>query len=124
DVFRTVSAISAARRLGLSATLVREDGREAEVFAMAGPIIYDVPWIELERAGWIAPARCYEVRIPEAPSARDRTRYKHAVIRRILDQHPDQPSLIVGSQVQSLKAIAQRFALPLLTGKDSPERRE
>ncbi|CAN5722627.1 DEAD/DEAH box helicase [soil metagenome] len=124
NVFRTVSAISAVRRLGLSATLVREDGREAEVFAMVGPAVFDLPWIELEREGWIAPALCYEVRIPRADTARDRGRYKHAVIQRIIERHNESPVLIVGSNVQSLTAIANRFDLPILTGKDSTDRRE
>ena len=124
DVFRTVSAISADRRLGLSATLVREDGREADVFAMVGPVVYDVPWIELEREGWIAPARCYEVRIPEAADGRARARFKHAVIERILDAQSGRPALVVGSNVQALTAVARRFELPLLTGRDGPGRRE
>ena len=123
DVFRSVAAISTGQRLGLSATLVREDGREAEIFAMVGPVIVDIPWVELERDGWIAPARCYEVRIPEAGSVRDRARYKHAVIERIIANHGGRPVLIVGTNVQSLTSIATRFGLPILTGQDGPERR-
>ncbi len=123
NVFRTVSAISAARRLGLSATLVREDGREAEIFAMVGPVIYDLPWVELEREGWIAPARCFEVRIPPAESTRERSRFKHAVVERLVASNEGRPMLIVGSHVASLAAIAKRFDFPLLTGKDGPSRR-
>ena len=123
DVFRRVSGIGADRRLGLSATLVREDGREAEVFAMVGPVVYDVPWIELEHEGWIAPARCYEVRIPKAPSATERARYKHAVIERILGANPDRPTLVVGTAVPALERAARQFGLPLLTGRDNQERR-
>lgn len=123
DVFRTVSAFSADRRLGLSATLVREDGREAEIFAMAGPVIFDLPWIELERDGWIAPARCYEVRIPEAATSRERASYKSAVVERILEAQDGRPTLVVGSSIASLASVSSRFDLPLLTGKDGPARR-
>ena len=124
DVFRNASAISAHRRLGLSATLVREDGREADVFGMVGPVLYDVPWIELERDGWIANARCIEVRIPKAPSAADRTRYKLAVVERLLSQHPDRQTLIVGSRIPLLESVAGRLDLPLLTGADDEATRQ
>jgi DNA excision repair protein ERCC-3 len=124
DVFRLVSAISAPRRLGLSATLVREDGREGEVFAMVGPAIFDIPWVELEHEGWIAPARCREVRIPAAAASTDRLRYKQAVVERLLHVHRSEPTLVVGSNVASLRATAQRFGLPLITGKTEPARRE
>jgi DNA excision repair protein ERCC-3 len=122
--FRHVSAISAPRRLGLSATLVREDAREAEVFAMAGPIIYDVPWIELESQGWIAPAACFEVRIPAARTPTEQARYKAAVVERLLAGHPDDPTLLVGSNVASLQALARRFELPLLVGSSDAATRE
>jgi DNA excision repair protein ERCC-3 len=124
DVFRLVSAISAPRRLGLSATLVREDGREGEVFAMVGPAIFDIPWVELEHEGWIAPAHCREVRIPAAAASTDRLRYKQAVVERLLHVHRGEPTLVVGSNVASLRATAQRFGLPLITGKTEPARRE
>ncbi|MEZ4522253.1 MAG: helicase-associated domain-containing protein [Thermomicrobiales bacterium] len=124
NVFRAVSAFSAVRRLGLSATLVREDGREAEIFAMVGPVVYDVPWVELERDGWIAPAQCHEVRIPEAPGTRQRQLFKHAVIERILSLHEGKPALIVGSRIQWLESVARRFDVPVLTGKDDPATRE
>ncbi len=123
EVFRTVSAFSATRRLGLSATLVREDGREAEIFAMVGPVVFDLPWVELERDGWLAPARCYEVRIPAASSGRDRTIYKTAVVERLLERSGERPTLVVGSQLDALANAAGRLNLPLLTGKDGPERR-
>ena len=124
DMFRLVAAISAPRRLGLSATLVREDGREAEVFGMVGPVVYDVPWMELEQQGWIAPARCYEVRIPAAATPRDRLRYKAAVVERLLASHRDEPTLVVGSNVPMLTSLARRFDLPLLTGKTETAERE
>lgn len=91
---------------------------------MVGPVIYDIPWVELEQQGWIAPARCYEVRIPEAPTPRDRLRYKAAVVERLLASHPDAPTLVVGSNVALLTSLARRFGLPLLTGKTEPEERE
>ncbi len=123
NVFRLVSDIPALRRLGLTATLVREDRRETEVFAMVGPVVFDVPWVELERQGWIAPATCFEVRIPEAPTSRARQRYKAAVVKRLLALHQSEPTLVVGSNVPSLVGLARTFGIPLLTGKsDSTER--
>jgi DNA excision repair protein ERCC-3 len=124
DVFRLVSAISAPRRLGLSATLVREDGREGEVFAMVGPAIFDIPWVELEAEGWIAPARCREVRIPEAATASDALRYKQAVVERLLHLHRGEPTLVVGSNVASLRSTARRFGISVVTGNTEPARRE
>ena len=75
-VFRVTAEIQARRRLGLTATLVREDGREDDVFALIGPKKYDVPWKELEKQGWIATAACHEIRLPMPRGARAwRTRW-------------------------------------------------
>lgn len=123
DVFRLSAALPASRKLGLSATLVREDGRQAEVFALIGPPVYDVPWIELEQQGWIAPARCAEVRIPEATHDEQRSRYRNAVIERLLALHSGQQTLIVGSNLAGLGAISRRFNIPMLSGKSGRERR-
>jgi DNA excision repair protein ERCC-3 len=123
NVFRLAAAIEADRRLGLSATLVREDGREAEVFALVGPPLYDASWLELERDGWIAPARCVEVRVPAASTDADTVRYRMAVVQRILTQHEHQPTIVVGTDVSSLRAIGRRLGFPVLTGASSAERR-
>jgi DNA excision repair protein ERCC-3 len=123
DVFRLASGIDAARRLGLSATLVREDGREAEVFALVGPPLYEASWIELERDGWIAPARCIEVRIPATTSTSDHWRFKMAVAQRLLEQHSGSPTLIIGTDVSSLRAAGRRLGFPVLTGTSTPDQR-
>lgn len=123
DVFRLSAALSSPRRLGLSATLVREDGRQREVFALVGPPVYDIPWSELEGEGWIAPAVCSEVRIPEAPDDNERLRYKLAAIDRLLAQHTNQQVLIVGSSLDGLHRIGRRFGIPVLDGRSSRARR-
>ncbi|HEX5163957.1 MAG TPA: helicase-associated domain-containing protein, partial [Thermomicrobiales bacterium] len=123
DVFRLASGIDADRRLGLSATLVREDGREAEVFALVGPALYEASWLELERDGWIAPARCVEVRVPASTSTVDHWRYKMAVVQRLLERHANVPALVVGTDVASLRAAGRRLGFPVLTGSSSNERR-
>lgn len=123
DIFRMAAGIDADRRLGLSATLVREDHREPEVFALVGPSLYEASWLELERDGWIAPARCVEVRVPTAPNEVDRLRYKISVVDRILDQHQDDQVLVVGTDVASLRATGRRLDFPVLTGSTSFARR-
>jgi DNA excision repair protein ERCC-3 len=123
DMFRLAAAIDADRRLGLSATLVREDGREAEVFALVGPPLYEASWLELERDGWIAPARCVEVRVPRADAPADSLRYRMAVVQRLLRQHDGAPVLVVGTDLSALRAIGRRLGFPVLTGTSSNERR-
>ncbi len=131
-VFGLTADVQAKRRLGLTATLVREDGREADVFTLIGPKRYDVPWAELELQGWIAPARCIEVRVV----ATDTERMTHAraqgqdrakaaagiegkldVVARLLDHHQGEPTLIIGTYLDSLSALAERHQLPLVTGE-------
>ncbi|MEX1157324.1 MAG: helicase-associated domain-containing protein [Thermomicrobiales bacterium] len=123
DVFRFAAVIEAERRLGLSATLVREDGREAEVFALVGPPLFEASWLELERDGWIAPARCVEVRVPAAATPAEDLRYKMAVTRRLVEQHDGEPTIVVGTDVTGLLAAGRRLAFPVLTGSSSAERR-
>lgn len=123
DVFRLAADLDADRRLGLSATLVREDGREMEVFALVGPTLYEATWIELERDGWIAPARCIEVRVPAATGDTDRLRYKIAVVDRLLSLHQAEQVLVVGTDVASLRATGRRLGFPVLTGSTSLEHR-
>lgn len=119
DMFRLSAALQSSRRLGLTATLVREDGREREVFALVGPPVFDMPWVDLERQGWIAPARCVEVRVPAAPTPQRAMTYKLAVVERLLHRHRDSQVLLVGSNLDSLRRAARVFDIPVLTGKSS-----
>jgi DNA excision repair protein ERCC-3 len=138
-VFRITAEIQARRRLGLTATLVREDGMESEVFSLIGPKKYDVPWKDLERQGWIATARCHEVRIQLAAACRtayatapQRNKYrvaaenpaKIAVLQKLLKQHEADQVLVIGMYIEQLEAIAQAFNAPLLTGKTPVRTRE
>ncbi len=130
-VFRYTAEIQARRRLGLTATLVREDGREDDVFSLIGPRRYDMPWKLLERQGWIAEAYCREIRVdlPEArrmtyavANRREKFRIasensrKTEIIRALLEQHPSDQVLIIGLYVRQLKQIAALFEFPLITG--------
>jgi DNA excision repair protein ERCC-3 len=139
-VFRITAEIQARRRLGLTATLVREDGRETDVFSLIGPKKYDVPWKELEKQGWIATARCTEVRMPLTPEERSeyvlvddsRLKYRIAaenpikmdVLEELLKQHEKDCVLVIGQYIDQLKLISARFNAPLVTGKTSNGERE
>ncbi len=131
-VFREVAEVQARRRLGLTATLVREDGLEGDVFALIGPKRFDLPWRTLESQGWIATATCVEVRVPFSPE--DRERYldadargrfqiasrnarKGAVLERLLARHADRQILVLGTDISQLTWLSQRFRLPLVTGE-------
>jgi DNA excision repair protein ERCC-3 len=138
-VFQVTATLQARRRLGLTATLVREDNREDDVFALIGPKKADVSWKTLEHQGWIAKAQCTEVRLamPEA----ERTNYalaeprkqfrlasentaKADLVRRILAQHPDEPALVIGMYVDQLKRLARELDAPVLTGSTGQRRRD
>jgi len=138
-VFQVTAGLQARRRLGLTATLVREDGREDDVFALIGPKKVDMPWKELERQGWIASARCHEVRVamPETmrmdyavASPRDRFRIasenplKKDIVRQILAYHPEAQTLIIGMYVEQLRELADEIGIPLLTGTTRQARRD
>jgi DNA excision repair protein ERCC-3 len=138
-VFRATAEIQARRRLGLTATLVREDGREGDVFALIGPKKYDTPWRDLERRGWIAEAVCTEVRIslPETArmeyavaEVRDQHRIaaenpsKLQLIRAIMANHPGAPTLIIGQYLRQLDQIASELGAQLITGKTPQRERE
>ncbi len=139
-VFRVTAHIQARRRLGLTATLVREDGREADVFSLIGPKKYDVPWRELETRGWIAEATCAEVRVamPEAlrmeyAVAEWRDKYRIAsenpakddVVAALLERYTDSRVLIIGQYLKQLRRLRKRFNLPLITGQTpNPERED
>jgi DNA excision repair protein ERCC-3 len=135
-VFQITAGLQARRRLGLTATLVREDGREDDVFALIGPKKADVPWKVLERQGWIAQAACTEVRVRMADDLRmeyavapERERFrvaaenraKTAVVRDILSHHNGEPTLIIGMYVDQLGALAGELGVPILTGT-TPQR--
>ncbi len=138
-VFRVTAEIQARRRLGLTATLVREDHKEEDVFTLIGPKKYDVPWKVLEKQGWIAAARCVEVRIPLEPDgrmtyamadAREKFRIasenpsKTDVVARILERHRGDLVLIIGQYIDQLLSLAKSFSLPIITGKTPQRERE
>ncbi len=141
-VFRITADIQARRRLGLTATLIREDGREEDVFSLIGPKKFDVPWRVLEQKGWIAEALCHEVRLALPPHAgrmeyavaewREKFRIasenpvKEEVVAHLLEVHdkPDDRVLIIGQYLRQLRKIADRFDLPLITGATTNTERE
>lgn len=138
-VFRMTSDLQSRRRLGLTATLVREDGREGDVFSLIGPKRYDAPWKELEHAGFIATADCVEVRVDmnaeermvyATAESRDRYRIsatadaKFTAVKDIIDKHANQQILIIGGYVEQLEDIALRLDAPLIHGKTSNAQRE
>ncbi|MCP4544368.1 MAG: DEAD/DEAH box helicase family protein [Chloroflexi bacterium] len=131
-VFRVTAELQARRRLGLTATLVREDGKEDHVFSLIGPKKYDVPWKDLEKQGWIATVEVTEVRIPMPPDLRleyavadQRQKYRIAaenprkfdVLDQLIDKHPDEQLLIIGMYLDQLDRVKERYGYPLITGK-------
>src|SRR5947209_4693678 len=138
-VFRVTAQIQARRRLGLTATLIREDGREGDVFSLIGPKKYDVPWRELESRGWIAEASCNEVRVslPEHlrmdyAVAEWRNKYRLAsenpakedIVARLLEQYAGKQVLIIGQYLKQLRLLQKRFDIPLITGASPSSERE
>ncbi|MGP9680567.1 DNA repair helicase XPB [Brachybacterium sp. AOP3-A1-3] len=138
-VFRMTADLQARRRLGLTATLVREDGREGEVFSLIGPKRYDAPWKDIEAQGYIAPADCTEVRV--AMPADDRMAYamaeaadrprlgaahpaKNAVVERIAARHEGEPMLVIGQYIDQLEELAAHLDAELITGKTPVRRRQ
>ncbi len=138
-LFRMTAEIQARRRLGLTATLVREDGLEEDVFSLVGPKRYETPWKELETKGWIAEAACHELRVPlpeedkyryAVAEARSKFRiaaenpYKRSITKGLLEKHRGQPTLIIGQYVDQLKKMAAELDLPLITGQTVNAKRE
>lgn len=138
-VFRAVADIQAKRRLGLTATLVREDGKEDDVFSLIGPKKFDVPWKVLEKQGWIAQAICTEIRIPlneenrmQYATADSKLKFRIAsenpakleIIKDLIEKHKDDNILIIGQYIDQLNAIADRFECPIITGKTPNKERE
>jgi DNA excision repair protein ERCC-3 len=138
-VFRVTAQIQARRRLGLTATLIREDGRESDVFSLIGPKKYDVPWRELETQGWIAEANCTEIRVALPDNIRMdyavaewRIKYRIAsenpakedVVGKLLEQYHDKNVIIIGQYLSQLRSMQKRFEIPLITGQTPNEERE
>ena len=138
-IFRFTADIQARRRLGLTATLVREDGLESDVFSLIGPKRFDVPWKDIEAQGWIAPADCVEVRITlphnqrlAYATAEPEERYRMAataegktqVIRELLELHKGEQTLIIGQYLDQLHDISDRLEVPVITGETSVKERE
>ena len=138
-IFRMTADLQARRRLGLTATLVREDGREADVFSLIGPKRFDAPWKDIEAQGYIAPADCVEVRVTLPDSERlayataepeDRYRLasctgaKNAVIERIVAKHRGEPTLVIGQYLEQLDELSGRLGAEVLTGQTSVAERQ
>jgi DNA excision repair protein ERCC-3 len=138
-VFRITAEIQARRRLGLTATLVREDGMEGDVFSLIGPQKYNVPWKDLEKQGWIATAMCHEIRVPLAESSRmeyaiapQREKYSVAahnsrklpVLHAILQRHFGENILVIGMYLDQLDEIAALLQAPLINGQTPVRERE
>ncbi|MCW2165762.1 DNA excision repair protein ERCC-3 [Microbacterium hydrothermale] len=139
-VFKLTADLQARRRLGLTATLVREDGREGDVFSLIGPKRFDAPWKEIEAQGFISPAACYEVRIDlpaderlEYAAAADEDRYRLAatapakidVTRRLVQRHPGERVLVIGQYLDQIDELAEALGAPQITGATPiPEREE
>jgi DNA excision repair protein ERCC-3 len=138
-VFRATAALQARRRLGLTATLVREDAREDDVFSLIGPKKYDVPWKVLEKQGWIAQAVCTEIRVPLPEE--ERYRYavsdkrgkfkiastnpvKESICEALIKRHKDDNVLVIGQYLDQLKLLSKRFKAPIITGQKSTKERE
>ncbi len=131
-IFRMTADLQARRRLGLTATLVREDGREADVFSLIGPKRFDAPWKDIEAQGYIAPADCVEVRVtlPESermayavaePDERYRlascTPAKERVVETLVARHTGEPTLVIGQYLDQLDTLAGRLDAPIITGE-------
>jgi DNA excision repair protein ERCC-3 len=138
-IFRMTANLQARRRIGLTATLVREDGREGDVFSLIGPKRYDAPWKDIEAQGWIAPADCVEVRVSlptderivyatSEPEERYRiascTPQKLQVVRDLVAAHADQPTLVIGQYIDQLDELAAALDAPLIKGETTVKERQ
>jgi DNA excision repair protein ERCC-3 len=138
-IFKMTADLQARRRLGLTATLVREDGRETDVFSLIGPKRFDAPWKDIEAQGYIAPANCFEIRVnlPDDErmdyaiadsDARFRiaatANAKHEVLRKLLARHAGEPTLIIGQYLSQIDEVATELDLPKITGETPVDERE
>jgi DNA excision repair protein ERCC-3 len=138
-VFKFTADLQARRRLGLTATLVREDGRESDVFSLIGPKRYDAPWKEIEAQGYIAPADCVEVRVDLTESERlayatsepeERYRFcattdaKRRVTETLVRRHAGQQTLVIGQYIDQLDDLGERLGAPVIKGETTNAQRE
>lgn len=138
-IFKMTADLQARRRLGLTATLVREDGKEGDVFSLIGPKRFDAPWKEIEAQGYIAPAECYEVRIDlqdeerlDYAMASQEDRYRIAatspvkipVIQKLMKKHEGEPTLIIGQYLDQIHTVAEALNVPFITGETPVDDRE
>jgi DNA excision repair protein ERCC-3 len=138
-IFKMTADLQARRRLGLTATLVREDGKEGDVFSLIGPKRFDAPWKEIEAQGYIAPAECFEIRVdlPEQERldyaiAEQEDRYRMAatsktkipVIEKLIAKHKGEPTLIIGQYLDQIDEVAQLLKVPKITGETPVNERE
>ncbi len=138
-IFKMTADLQARRRLGLTATLVREDGKEGDVFSLIGPKRFDAPWKEIEAQGYIAPAECFEVRIDlldderlDYAMASQDDRYRIAatspvkipIIQKLMQQHVGEPTLIIGQYLDQIHTVADALQVPFITGETPVDERE
>ncbi|KAA1422888.1 DEAD/DEAH box helicase [Mumia zhuanghuii] len=138
-IFRMTADLQARRRIGLTATLVREDGHEGDVFSLIGPKRYDAPWKDIEAQGYIAPADCVEVRVTLDDSERivyataeadvryrlaASTARKTEVVERLVEKHRGEPTLVIGQYIDQLDELAERLGAPVIKGETSVKERE
>jgi DNA excision repair protein ERCC-3 len=138
-VFKLTAELQARRRLGLTATLVREDGRESDVFSLIGPKRFDAPWKEIEQEGFISPAVCKEIRIDlpdderlQYAAASDGERYRMAattpsklrVVKQLIAQHPEERILVIGQYLDQLAELGEALGVPEITGATPVDERE
>jgi len=138
-IFRMTADLQARRRIGLTATLIREDGREGDVFSLIGPKRFDAPWKDIEAQGWIAPADCVEVRVtlPESErlayaTAEPDERYRLAsctftktqVAEQLVAQHAGEQTLVIGQYLDQLDELGEHLGAPVIKGETSVKERE
>jgi len=138
-IFRFTADLQARRRLGLTATLVREDGREGDVFSLIGPKRYDAPWKDIEAQGWIAPAECTEVRVTLTDAERmnyavtdAEERYRVAatartklpVVRALVEKHANEQTLVIGAYIDQLHQLGEYLDAPIIQGSTTNKERE
>ncbi|MCP2326355.1 DNA excision repair protein ERCC-3 [Hamadaea flava] len=138
-IFRFTADLQARRRLGLTATLVREDGKEGDVFSLIGPKRYDAPWKDIEAQGWIAPAECIEVRVTLTDEERmayamgeaeeryrmaSTARTKLPVVQALVERHPDEQVLVIGAYLDQLHQLGEYLDAPILEGSTTNKERE
>ncbi|CAB4700220.1 unannotated protein [freshwater metagenome] len=138
-IFRFTADIQSRRRLGLTATLVREDGMEGEVFSLIGPKRFDVPWKEIESQGYIAPAECIEVRVNLTETERlsyataevenryrfcATTRTKRDVVEALVKKHQGEQILVIGQYIDQLDELSEVLGVPVIKGETPVKERE